>query len=192
MKNRITPINRVHKRVNARKNAKTDFVFDKIAPQQQQDFAAKAFSRYPSCSSTGAKSICLQSRSRDHVDRGCSQRGALITQRFGRIVFYIRKRAIVDRMGNAARCCAAFGWELHNEMASIVHFQIPDFPRHWFVEWSEICTIFSSCLRAATLSWIFFGGQAAIRYYIAIRAVQKTPTLEIEGRSSGFPWFQTR
>ena len=25
----------------------------------------------------------------------------------------------------------------------------------------------------------------------AIRVVQKTPTLEIESRSSGFPWFQT-
>ena len=27
---------------------------------------------------------------------------------------------------------------------------------------------------------------------MSIRIVQKTPTLEIESRSGGFPWFQTR
>ena len=37
-----------------------------------------------------------------------------------------------------------------------------------------------------------FGSRCAFKKCVSIRVVQKTPTLEIESRSSGSPWFQTR
>ena len=73
MKISIPSIKHVHKRMNARKKTlKTDFVFGKVVPQEEQVFATKK--RFPL--TLHALVLVLNfplpsKKSHDHMDRGC-------------------------------------------------------------------------------------------------------------------------
>ena len=51
---------------------------------------------------------------------------------------------------------------------------------------------FGNVEKRDVLHQVNFLSITSIKMCLYIRVVQKTPTLEIQSRSSGFPWFQTR
>ena len=109
----------------------------------------------------------------------------------------LRKKTSVD-----VKPCAVFTRAFRPSSSRSPHIRLAshidsltDFTRPGWDHYKQNVLSFSrpaNSLDAKMPSADLFGSRCAFKKCVSIRVVQKTPTLEIESRSSGSPWFQTR